>query len=92
MEYREALTAQALPFFERFSPDLLIVSAGYDANSADPIAGMNLEPADYEMLTELVLRLQCPILFGLEGGYDCDSLARSVVATIEACLGKVQVR
>jgi len=85
-DYQSVFEREVIPFFEKFSPDILIVSAGYDANHNDPLAGMSLQPQDYGVLTKYVLQITKYPLFGLEGGYDLDSLAKSVVATLEACL------
>ncbi|NJN37691.1 MAG: histone deacetylase [Acaryochloridaceae cyanobacterium CSU_3_4] len=85
-EYEAQFQNQILPFFRDFKPDLLLVSAGYDANAADPLADINLTPPDYKAFTQYCLQLTPKILFGLEGGYDLTALAQSVVATLEACL------
>lgn len=85
-DYHAEFEDQVLPFFEQFQPDLLIVSAGYDATAADRLAGMNLQPEDYGVFTQMILTLDVPIVFGLEGGYDLEALSASVVATIETCL------
>lgn len=87
-DYRAEFETQVLPFFENFQPDLLIVSAGYDATAADQLASMALQPEDYGMFTKMILTLDVPIVFGLEGGYDLEALSASVVATIEACLNR----
>ncbi|PSF36028.1 histone deacetylase [Aphanothece hegewaldii CCALA 016] len=83
-DYQLAFDTQVMPFVKRFNPDFLIISAGYDATEADPLASINLQPSDYGVLTEYLLSLNCPMLFGLEGGYDLDALGKSVVATLEA--------
>lgn len=88
-EYQQQFRDKVLPFLRDFRPDLLIVSAGYDATQADPLAGMLLQPEDYQKFTEACLQLTPHILFGLEGGYDLDALSESVVKTIEPCLAKV---
>ena len=85
-EYQQIFEARVIPFFEAWQADLLIVSAGYDANRADPLAGMALQPEDYGWLTKCVLKITDFPLLGLEGGYDLDALARSVVATLRVCL------
>jgi acetoin utilization deacetylase AcuC-like enzyme len=85
-DYAPLFEQKVLPFLQQFQPDLLIVSAGYDANHADPLAGISLQPQDYGVLTQYCLQVTRQILFGLEGGYDYNALARSVVATIEPCL------
>jgi len=86
-DYRSAFEQAVKPFLKNFQPDLLIVSAGYDANQADPLAGICLQPQDYSLLTAECLQLTRKIVFGLEGGYDLEALAQSVAATIETCLG-----
>jgi len=85
-DYQPLFDQKILPFFQEFQPDLLIVSAGYDANQADPLAYVNLHPQDYEIFTGYCLQLTRKILFGLEGGYDFNALAQSVIATIAPCI------
>ena len=85
-QYQPMFEEKVMPFLSNFQPDLLIVSAGYDANLADPLASMALQPQDYGLFTDYCLRLTRRIVFGLEGGYDFSTLAQSVVATIEQCL------
>lgn len=85
-DYEPLFQQRIMPFFQAFQPDLLIVSAGYDATKADPLAHICLQPEDYARFTDHCLRLTRHVLFGLEGGYDFNALARSVVATVEQCL------
>jgi acetoin utilization deacetylase AcuC-like enzyme len=85
-DYRPLFEQKVIPFLKDFQPDLLIVSAGYDANAADPLAGLSLQPEDYGLLTDGCLQLTRRIVFGLEGGYHLGALALSVVATIKSCL------
>jgi acetoin utilization deacetylase AcuC-like enzyme len=85
-DYQPIFENQILPFFAAFQPQLMIVSAGYDANRADPLADINLEPADYGLFSRYLLPLTSHLLFGLEGGYDLDALALSVVETIAPLL------
>jgi acetoin utilization deacetylase AcuC-like enzyme len=85
-DYLPLFKTKVLPFLTNFRPDLLIISAGYDANYADPLANISLKPADFGILTDLCLQLTRKIVFGLEGGYDFDALGASVVATIDRCL------
>jgi acetoin utilization deacetylase AcuC-like enzyme len=85
-EYQPAFENKIIPFLKKFNPDLLIVSAGYDANREDPLAEIYLQPEDYAIFTQYLRSISEEILFGLEGGYHLEALARSVVATIGACL------
>lgn len=84
--YRYLFSEQVIPFLMDFNPDLLIISAGYDANAADPLAGMSLQPEDYGLFTRYCLQVSDRLLFGLEGGYDLFALAQSVLETLSACL------
>ncbi len=85
-DYQPLFETKVLPFLTEFKPDLLIVSAGYDANYADPLANIALKPSDFGIFTDYCLQVTRKIVFGLEGGYDFDSLGASVVATIDRCL------
>jgi acetoin utilization deacetylase AcuC-like enzyme len=85
-DYQPLFATKVLPFLTEFQPDLLIVSAGYDANAADPLANIALKPSDFGIFTDYCLQVTRKIVFGLEGGYDFDSLGASVVETIERCL------
>jgi acetoin utilization deacetylase AcuC-like enzyme len=73
-----------LPAAREFAPDLVLVSAGFDAHRDDPIGGCSLETASYAELTRQVLTLGKPVGYVLEGGYDLDALAGSVAASMEA--------
>ncbi|MEL6260788.1 MAG: histone deacetylase [Cyanobacteria bacterium J06626_6] len=84
LDYQRLWSAKAEPFLVSFDADVLLVSAGYDANQADPLAGICLQPADYYWFTQACLSLTPAVLFGLEGGYDYQALAQSVAATIRA--------
>jgi acetoin utilization deacetylase AcuC-like enzyme len=85
-EYLSAFESLVVPFLSKFEPDLLIVSAGYDATASDPLASMTLAPSDYGTFTGYCLQITRRIAFGLEGGYALQELAESVVATIDRCL------
>ncbi|MGD1918380.1 MAG: histone deacetylase family protein [Pleurocapsa sp.] len=84
--YQLAFEQEIIPFFQEFRPDILIVSAGYDANLEDPLAEICLQPEDYSVLAQYVLQITKYPLFGLEGGYHLETLAKSVVATLSICL------
>jgi acetoin utilization deacetylase AcuC-like enzyme len=58
-----------LPALERFRPECLIVSAGQDILSDDPLGGMNVVPEDFSLLTSALLLAGCPLALVLEGGY-----------------------
>jgi acetoin utilization deacetylase AcuC-like enzyme len=76
-----------LPAARAFDPDLVLVSAGFDAHRDDPVGGCSLETASYGELTRQVLSLGKPVGCVLEGGYDLDALASSVATTMEELAG-----
>ena len=86
--YGELLTAAA----ERFRPDLILVSAGYDAHWDDPLAGLRLSLGGYWGLAQTVVALADRLCGGrlvvtLEGGYNLEVLSRGVADTCRALLG-----
>jgi acetoin utilization deacetylase AcuC-like enzyme len=68
-DYAEIFTTVFLPALERFRPDAVLVSAGQDILSDDPLGGMNVLPEDLFLLTSLLLRAGCCLALVLEGGY-----------------------
>jgi acetoin utilization deacetylase AcuC-like enzyme len=76
-----------LPAARAFDPNLVLVSAGYDAHRDDPVGGCSLDTSSFAELTRQVLTLGKPVGCVLEGGYDLDGLAMSVAATMEVLAG-----
>jgi acetoin utilization deacetylase AcuC-like enzyme len=89
--FRALVQHIALPLAREVRPDLVAISAGYDAHRADPLARCTLEDRDYAemaaMVRELAGELGAPVLVCLEGGYALNALAASVVATLEGLSG-----
>jgi acetoin utilization deacetylase AcuC-like enzyme len=90
--FREAVEAHWLPRLDAFEPQLIMISAGFDAHQADDMAGMKLVDADYAWVTRRLCELadrhaQGRIVSALEGGYELHALARSVEAHLKAFLG-----
>jgi acetoin utilization deacetylase AcuC-like enzyme len=88
-DYLDAFQAQILPALHRFQPQLLMISAGFDAHADDPLAGIKLTEESYRRLTELLLEISekyCDgrIVSVLEGGYNLEALARSVQCHLTA--------
>jgi acetoin utilization deacetylase AcuC-like enzyme len=75
-----------LPVARAFDPDLVLVSAGFDAHRADPVGGCALDTPSYAQLARQVLTLEKPVGYVLEGGYDLDALAGSTAAAMEALM------
>ncbi len=85
--YAEAFSGFFVPILREYRPKLLLVSAGYDAHSADLLGGMRLESASFGRFTARLAALTrevgaAPPVFLLEGGYNLDALTESVTATV----------
>jgi acetoin utilization deacetylase AcuC-like enzyme len=85
--FRAAWENTILPELDRFAPGMLIVSAGFDAHKADPLAQLRVETTDYAWITNELLRITAMHCNGrlvsvLEGGYDLDALAASAAAHV----------
>jgi acetoin utilization deacetylase AcuC-like enzyme len=85
-EFRAAWTRTGLPALRAFAPDLLIVSAGFDAHRADPLAQIMLETADFGWITDELLACGAPMVSVLEGGYDLAALAASAALHVRRLL------
>jgi acetoin utilization deacetylase AcuC-like enzyme len=80
-----------LPALEAFHPDLIFISAGFDAHSADPLASLNLTADDFGWVTKEICAIASRVCGGrvvsaLEGGYDLNALAASARAHVSALL------
>lgn len=92
VEFRRAVTDTWLPALNDFEPEMIFISAGFDAHAEDDMSHIHLYDADYRWVTnELreVARRHCEgrIVSVLEGGYDLGSLARSVVQHVNGLIG-----
>ena len=90
--FREAFETVILPRLRDFKPEFLIISAGFDAHTRDPLANLNLVEADYAWVTKKLMDIadksaQGRVVSVLEGGYDLQGLSRSVAAHISALMG-----
>jgi acetoin utilization deacetylase AcuC-like enzyme len=90
--FRQAFETAILPRLAAFSPDLLVVSAGFDAHRLDPLGHLNLIEPDYAWGTRRLMAIADKSCNGrvvslLEGGYDLDGLSRSAAAHVAALMG-----
>ena len=91
-EFRAAVTQHWLPALEAFQPELLLISAGFDAHRDDDMASLKLTEADYAWVTEVLKRIAGKYAHGrivsaLEGGYELHALGRSALAHIKVLSG-----
>lgn len=72
-----------------FDPSIVLVSAGYDIHKADPLGGMSVTTEGVRNIVQAILNAsgERPVIFTLEGGYDYQALADSVIATLEELAG-----
>lgn len=95
-EYLQAFTGVLVPVAERFKPDMVMVSAGYDAHWQDAISHMNVSTMGFARMVKIIKAVSdslCPnrLVFTLEGGYNRIALGYSVAATFELMLGNQEV-
>ena len=89
---RQAVTDQWLPALHRHKPEMIFISAGFDAHRDDPLGDMNLVEEDYAWITKQVMEIageysQGRIVSFSEGGYNLKALAGSVVAHVKTLAG-----
>lgn len=89
--FREAWGDRIIPALDVFAPDLLVISAGFDAHAADPLAQLRVREADFAWVTEALCAhadRHCGgrVVSLLEGGYDLEALGRSVAAHVRVLM------
>jgi acetoin utilization deacetylase AcuC-like enzyme len=93
IEFRAACEDTVLPAIERFAPELVLISAGFDAHRLDPLANLALETGDYAWITREIVALaerhaMGRIVSSLEGGYSLTALRESAAAHVAALDGQ----
>jgi acetoin utilization deacetylase AcuC-like enzyme len=89
--FREQIAAGMLPAIRDFKPELIIISAGFDAHHLDPLAGLNLQDSDYDWITRELMKIADEVCEGrivsiLEGGYSLEGLASSTAVHVKALM------
>ncbi|WP_024510347.1 histone deacetylase family protein [Bradyrhizobium sp. ARR65] len=92
LQFRAAFENRILPRLQKFAPELLIISAGFDAHHRDPLASINLRGEDFGWVTRKLMEVadasaEGRIVSVLEGGYDLQGLMESVAAHVTALMG-----
>jgi len=92
VQFRAAFENAILPELQKFAPELLIISAGFDAHMRDPLASLNLRAEDFGWVTKKLMDVADQSAGGrvvsvLEGGYDLQGLSESVAAHVTALMG-----
>ena len=91
-EFRDGYIGRILPKLRAFQPDLIIISAGFDAHACDPLAQLRLQTDDFAWVTREILKVADDCCRGqvvsvLEGGYDLEALSASVAAHVRELMG-----
>jgi acetoin utilization deacetylase AcuC-like enzyme len=90
-QFKAAFETRILPRLRDFKPDLVVISAGFDAHTRDPLANLNLVEADFAWATQKLMEIadqsaQGRVVSVLEGGYDLEGLGGSVAAHVTALM------
>ena len=90
-QFKHAMEGVIFPRLREFKPDLIVISAGFDAHTRDPLANLNLVEADFAWVTKKLMEIadasaKGRIVSMLEGGYDLQGLSRSVAAHVTALM------
>ncbi len=91
--FREVFEAGILTRLDAFAPDLIVISAGFDAHHLDPLANLRLDESDFGWATRRLMEVAHKhgggrVVSVLEGGYDLEGLRRSVGAHVDALMGR----
>jgi acetoin utilization deacetylase AcuC-like enzyme len=90
-QFRAAMETRILPRLTAFGPELIVISAGFDAHMRDPLANLELSEADFGWATRKIMEVadktaQGRVISVLEGGYDLEALSRSAAAHVIALM------
>jgi acetoin utilization deacetylase AcuC-like enzyme len=90
--FRAAMIETVIPALRRFAPEVVMISAGFDAHARDPLANLNFGAEDYAWVARELMAVAEDVAKGrvvscLEGGYDLDALAESAAAHVLALMG-----
>ena len=91
--FRAVVSETVIPALQRFAPEVVMISAGFDAHACDPLANLNFLAQDYAWVTRELMAVAEDVAEGrvvscLEGGYDLDALAESAAAHVLALIGQ----
>jgi acetoin utilization deacetylase AcuC-like enzyme len=89
--FRTAFETKILPALDAFAPELILISAGFDAHELDPLASLRLDETDFAWVTRGLMDVarrhsRERIVSALEGGYDLEALAASAAAHVAALM------
>ena len=88
-QFRKTYEREVLPMLDAYAPELILISAGFDAHTDDPLANLDLQTSDFAWITDRLVELAAThskgrIVSTLEGGYDLHALAQSTAAHVRS--------
>ena len=91
-EFRQAVSDVVLPQLAKFQPELVLISAGFDAHEKDPLASLRLHESDFHWVTAEIMKVArsacgAGVVSVLEGGYEMESMGASAAAHVRALMG-----
>ncbi len=91
-EFRQAVSDVVLPQLAKFQPELVLISAGFDAHEKDPLASLRLHESDFHWVTAEIMKVArsacgAGVVSVLEGGYEMESMGTSTAAHVRALMG-----
>jgi acetoin utilization deacetylase AcuC-like enzyme len=90
-EYFRVFYERVIPVVSRYEPDLILVSAGFDGLSTDPMKIMDLDPSCYGLITKALVEVGVPVMMMLEGGYDLKNIDECIkICANELRLGSLR--
>lgn len=87
-KYIKIFTNNIVPLLEEYDPQIILVSAGFDAAEGDLLGGYKITPNGYYQITKILKELNKPMAFILEGGYNLEAVSKSFRRCVEAILGR----
>ena len=91
-DYRSKFDEVVIPFIRKSVPDMLIISAGFDAHYRDPLANINLQTDDFAYMTRRLQEIKTHLFVGLEGGYDLQALSECCEAVAGVLINDAAVK
>ena len=92
-EYMAAFDEVVMPIAREFNPDLVIISAGFDAAAGDPLGAFFVSPGCYAFMTRMLMSLAGgKVAVCLEGGYDLEAISKSALAVAQTLMGELPLQ
>ena len=85
-EYKNLFNDKVVPLLQNINPDIILVSAGFDAGLGDPLGNYRVTPNGFKMMVRMMKNVCSTIVLVLEGGYNLDTISNSMAKCVEELL------